>query len=76
VDVDGVRIVGDTDLVSRVANHASQMYARNVMAFIELITDPDTGDLRIDYSDDIVDGACIARGGVIVHPRLQPEEGS
>ncbi len=76
IDVDGVRIIGDTDLVSRVANHASQMYARNVMAFIELITDPDTGDLRIDYSDDIVDGACIARGGVVVHPRLQPEEGS
>lgn len=76
IDVSGVRIIGNTDLVSRVANHASQMYARNVMAFIELITDPDSGDLRIDYSDDIVDGACIARGGVIVHPRLQPEEGS
>ena len=76
IHVDGVSIIGDTDLVSRVANHASQMYARNVMAFIELITDPETADLRIDYSDDIVDGACIARGGVVVHPRLQPEEGS
>ncbi len=74
--VDGVTIIGDMDLVSRVANHASQMYARNVMAFIELITDPETAELRIDYSDDIVDGACIARGGVVVHPRLQPEEGS
>lgn len=76
IEVDGVHIIGDTDLVSRVANHASQMYARNVMAFIELITDPETSDLRIDYSDDIVEGACIARGGVVVHPRLQPEEGS
>lgn len=76
VEVDGVRIIGNTDLVSRVANHASQMYARNVMAFIELITDPDTSELRIDYSDDIVDGACIARGGNVVHPRLQPVEGN
>lgn len=76
IDVDGVHIIGDTDLVSRVANHASQMYARNVLAFIELITDPETSDLRLDYSDDIVDGACIARGGVVVHPRLQPEEGT
>ena len=76
IQIDGVRIIGDTDLVSRVANHASQMYARNVMAFIELITDPETGDLRIDYSDDIVDGARIARGGVVVHARLKPEEGS
>jgi NAD(P) transhydrogenase subunit alpha len=76
IDVDGVTIIGDMDLVSRVANHASQMYARNVMAFIELITDPETSELQIDYSDDIVDGACIARGGIVVHPRLQSEEGS
>jgi NAD(P) transhydrogenase subunit alpha len=74
--VDGVSIIGETDLVSRVANHASQMYARNVMAFIELVTDPDSSDLRIDYSDDIVDGACIARDGAVVHPRLTPAEGS
>lgn len=73
VDIGGVSIIGITDLVSRVANHASQMYARNIMAFIELITDPETAALRIDYSDDIVDGACIARGGEVVHPRLRPE---
>ena len=74
--VDGVRIIGETDLVSRVANHASQMYARNVMAFIELIADPESAALVIDYSDDIVEGACIARGGAVVHPRLLPEEGN
>lgn len=70
VVVDHVTIVGDTDLVSRVANHASQMYARNVMSFIELITDEDTGAIRLDFDDDIVDGACIARDGAVVHPRL------
>jgi NAD(P) transhydrogenase subunit alpha len=76
IDVDGVLIIGATDLVSRVANHASQMYARNVMAFIELITDPDSKELRLDYSDDIVEGACIARSGAVVHPRLVPTEGT
>lgn len=76
IDVDGVLIIGATDLVSRVANHASQMYARNVMAFIELITDPDSKELRLDYSDDIVEGACIARSGEVVHPRLVPTEGT
>ena len=73
VDVDGVHIIGVTDLVSRVANHASQMYARNIMSFIELISDPETAELRLDYSDDIVDGACISRDGEVVHPRLRPE---
>ena len=70
VVVDNVTIVGDTDLVSRVANHASQMYARNVMSFIELITDPETGGIHLDFDDDIVEGSCIARDGAVVHPRL------
>ena len=76
VVVDRVTIVGDTDLVSRVANHASQMYARNVASFIDLITDPETTELRLDFDDDIVADSCIARGGALVHPRLAGDEGS
>lgn len=76
VVVDRVTIVGDTDLVSRVANHASQMYARNVASFIDLITDPETTELRLDFDDDIVADSCIARGGALVHPRLAGGEGS
>lgn len=76
VVVDRVTIVGDTDLVSRVANHASQMYARNVASFIDLITDPETTELRLDFDDDIVADSCIARGGSLVHPRLAGDEGS
>lgn len=67
---DGVTIVGVTDLVSRVANHASQMYARNVAAFIELIT-ADDGSLAPDWDDEIVRGSCITRDGEIVHPRVR-----
>lgn len=76
VVVDRVTIVGDTDLVSRVANHASQMYARNVASFIDLITDPETTELRLDFDDDIVADSCIARGGALVHPRLAGDGGN
>lgn len=74
--VDRVTIVGDTDLVSRVANHASQMYARNVASFVDLITDTETTELRLDFDDDIVAGSCIARDGALVHPRLAGDGGN
>jgi len=66
---DGVTIIGDTDLVSRVAADASRMYARNVAAFVELITGED-GAYAPDWDDEIVAGTCIAREGRVVHPLL------
>ena len=76
IEIDGVTIVGNTNLASMVPNHASQMYARNVMSFIELITDPETQRLDIDRGDDIVEAALIARNGVVVHPRLAADKES
>jgi H+-translocating NAD(P) transhydrogenase subunit alpha len=69
VEVDGVTIVGDIDLVSRVARDASAMLARNVAAFVELVTGED-GSFVANWDDDIVAESCVARDGVLVHPRL------
>ena len=74
IDVDGVTIVGDTDLVSRVTGDASAMLARNVAAFVELVTGDD-GDFFVNWDDDIVAESCVARDGVLVHPRLVAPSG-
>lgn len=66
----GVRIVGDTDLVSRMAGHASHMLARNVANFIDLIV-TEEGELAPNWDDDIVAESCIARDGEVVHPRVK-----
>lgn len=63
----GVTILGPTDLASRVAVDASQMYARNVTAFLAKLTD-ETGSLNPDFSDAIISEACITREGKVVHP--------
>jgi NAD(P) transhydrogenase subunit alpha len=70
VDHRGVRIIGDTHLVSRVARDASQMLARNVAAFVDLVTGED-GSLDPDWSDDIVSSSCVARDGRMTHPWLE-----
>ena len=63
----GVLVLGPTDLASRVAVAASEMYARNLAAFIDRLCD-DAGGLAIDLDDEIVGESCITHEGAIVHP--------
>jgi NAD(P) transhydrogenase subunit alpha len=48
------------------AEHASQLYARNIQSLLELMTAED-GTLNLDFDDEIIAGACVTRGGEIVH---------
>jgi NAD(P) transhydrogenase subunit alpha len=62
-----VLVMGPADLAGRVAVDASQMYARNLTAFIERITDGDA-NLALDFDDQIVAEPCITHGGRVMHP--------
>jgi NAD(P) transhydrogenase subunit alpha len=61
-----VTIAAPLNLPSTMAEHASQLYARNVQSLLELMTGED-GALRLDFDDEIIAGACVTRGGEIVH---------
>jgi H+-translocating NAD(P) transhydrogenase subunit alpha len=62
-----VKIVSPLNLPASMAEHASQLFARNVQALLELFVDAE-GALQLDFDDEIVKGACIVRDGEIVHP--------
>jgi H+-translocating NAD(P) transhydrogenase subunit alpha len=62
-----VKILAPSNLPSRMPEHASQLFARNVLALLELLVD-DEGELELDFEDEIVAGACVVRAGEIVHP--------
>jgi NAD(P) transhydrogenase subunit alpha len=62
----GVTIVSPLNLPSSMAEHASQLYARNVASLLELMTGED-GAVNLDFEDAIISGACVTRGGEIVH---------
>jgi H+-translocating NAD(P) transhydrogenase subunit alpha len=70
VEVDGVLVSAPLDLASRAADHASQLYGRNVATFIGFLSG-DNGELSVDPDDDIVTGAMAARDGRIVHDRVR-----
>jgi proton-translocating NAD(P)+ transhydrogenase subunit alpha len=61
-----VKIVSPLNLPATMAEHSSQLFARNVLALLELFVGED-GALSLDFDDEIVKGACIVRDGEIVH---------
>ena len=63
----GVNIMGPTDLPSRVALDASQMYSRNLASFLGRLVDEE-GDLAFDWEDVIVSEACVTYDGRVTHP--------
>ena len=65
VFVDGVRIVGLTNLSGTVARDASQMYAANVANLLEHLWDKETKTLNLDSSDAIADAVLLTHEGQI-----------
>ncbi len=61
----GVTVAGLSNRPSSMPTHASFLYSRNVLNFLNLvITD---GELTPDFDDEIVAGCCVVRAGEIVH---------
>jgi NAD(P) transhydrogenase subunit alpha len=65
----GVTLIGHSNLPALVAADASALYARNLLAFLALLTDPATGERRIDRSDDIVSATLVCMDGAPVRTR-------
>jgi NAD(P) transhydrogenase subunit alpha len=65
----GVKILAPTDLVSGVATHTSQMFARNTMNLLSHLMHEE--GLRIDLEDEITAGACITHDGKVVNDRVR-----
>jgi H+-translocating NAD(P) transhydrogenase subunit alpha len=61
-----VKILGPLNIPSTMAEHASQLYSRNIDALLGLMIS-DEGELSLDFEDEIIKGACITRGGEIVN---------
>ena len=65
VDVNGVKIVGTTNLPALVATDASALYARNVLNFLALSLDLKTGDWKIARDDEIVQATLVCDAGQV-----------
>lgn len=69
IDVHGVTILGPTNLSTDTADHASQMYSKNVTNF--LLNMIKEGQLDVDKSDEIVAGTLVAEDGDVTNNRIR-----
>jgi len=69
VERHGVQIVGYTDLPSRLAVHASQMWSRNMLNLLKHLTAD--GAFKFDLDDEITQGCLITHGGEVIQERVR-----
>ena len=63
-----VAIMAPLNLPATVPVHASQLYSRNVTAFLSLLIKD--GELNIDMTDDVVGPSCVTHQGQFVNQRV------
>ncbi len=73
VDLDGIKIVGYTNVAGRVAASASSLYARNLFSFIETMVDKKEKKLAVNWDDELVKATALTKDGAVIHPNFQPK---
>jgi NAD(P) transhydrogenase subunit alpha len=71
VDVGGVKIIGQGNLPSQVARHASDMYSNNLFNLLDDFWDAEEKKLNLDPEDEIIQGCVITRDGAIVNETIK-----
>ncbi|MBU2533489.1 MAG: Re/Si-specific NAD(P)(+) transhydrogenase subunit alpha [Alphaproteobacteria bacterium] len=74
IEHNGVKVAGPVNLAGAVPVNASALYARNLLTFLTPLIDKESGALKIDWEDELVQGTLLAKDGKIVHPNLVPKE--
>ncbi|MEW5975443.1 MAG: Re/Si-specific NAD(P)(+) transhydrogenase subunit alpha [Acidobacteriota bacterium] len=67
----GVKIIGLSNLPSRVCVHASQMYSNNLVALLEELWDGDKQQFVLNRDDEIVRGCLVTHEGHMVNETIQ-----
>jgi NAD(P) transhydrogenase subunit alpha len=68
VERDGVTVIAPTNLAATVPVHASQLYSRNLTAFLSPIIKE--GEINLDMTDDVVGPSCVTHEGRWVNSRV------
>lgn len=70
VDAGGKKIVGHKNVPGRIAATASELYAKNLASFLETMMDKESGELAVDWEDELVTATLLTRDGAVVHPNF------
>jgi NAD(P) transhydrogenase subunit alpha len=72
-EVNGVSIVGYFNVPGRLAASASNLYARNLYAFLEILIDKKSKAIAVPWDDEIVKATALTRDGAVIHSGFKPK---
>src|SRR5260370_30398421 len=72
-EVNGVKIVGFTNVAGRLAGSGSALYAKNLLTFLEILIDKKDKKLAVNWDDEIVKATALTRDGAVVPPNFMPK---
>ncbi|HWA17584.1 MAG TPA: Re/Si-specific NAD(P)(+) transhydrogenase subunit alpha [Devosia sp.] len=67
----GVTIIGYKNVPARLATSASQLFARNLVAFLETMFDKKTKAFAVNWDDELVKATVLTKDGAVVHPNIK-----
>ncbi len=70
VEVEGVKVIGYTNMPGRIAASASALYAKNLVTFLETMVSKETRALALNVEDELVKATMLTHGGAVVHPNF------
>ena len=71
--VDGVTIIGYTDLPSRLAAQSSQLYGTNLRHLLTDLTPEKDGNIVVDMEDEVIRGTTVCKDGETTWPPPAPK---
>jgi len=71
VEVNGVQVIGISNMPRRVARTASEMYSSNLGNLIEHFWDKQAGAFGLNLDNDLIKGCLLTHAGQIVHPQFK-----
>ena len=70
VQAHGVKVIGDSNLASTMPLDASKMFGKNLVNFLKLIIDTETG-VHLNWEDEIVANTCVTHNGEVKSERIK-----
>jgi len=70
VTANGVKIVGHLNVPGRLPATSSQLYAKNLYAFVETLIDKSAKALAVNWDDELVKATALTKDGAVIHPNF------
>ncbi len=69
-EIEGVKVIGYTNVAGRIPASATTLYAKNLLTFLESMIDKETKSVRVNINDELVKATMLTHAGLVVHPNF------